>query len=78
MDDFKVAPYYSITPDEVSEENSTTHFGYLFDIEGIRICNMRDSSRAMLKNPSEVLEPARRLLRASRCSAYSATYCLME
>jgi len=57
MDGFKVTPYYSISPDEVSEENSTTHFGYLFDIEGIRIYNMGDSSRAMLKNPGEVLEP---------------------
>jgi L-ascorbate 6-phosphate lactonase len=57
VDGFKVTPYYSISPDEVSEENSTTHFGYLFDIEGIRIYNMGDSSRAMLKNPSEVLEP---------------------
>jgi L-ascorbate metabolism protein UlaG (beta-lactamase superfamily) len=57
MDDFKVTPYYSISPDEVSEENSTTHFGYLFDIEAIRIYNMGDSSRAMLENPTEVLEP---------------------
>ena len=51
VDGFKVTPYYSISPDEVSEENKTTHFGYLFDIEGIRIYNMGDSSRAMLKNP---------------------------
>ena len=57
VDGFKVTPYYSISPDEISEENNTTHFGYLFDIEGIRIYNMGDSSRAMLKNPSEVLEP---------------------
>jgi L-ascorbate 6-phosphate lactonase len=57
VDGFKVTPYYSISPDEVSEENTTTHFGYLFDIEGIRIYNMGDSSRAMLKNPREVLEP---------------------
>jgi L-ascorbate metabolism protein UlaG (beta-lactamase superfamily) len=57
VDGFKVTPYYSISPSEVSEENTTTHFGYLFGIEGIRIYNMGDSSRAMLKNPSEVLEP---------------------
>jgi len=57
VDGFEVTPYYSISPDEDSEENRTTHFGYLFDIEGIRIYNMGDSSRAMLKNPGEVLEP---------------------
>jgi len=37
LDGLKVTPYYSISPDEVSEENRTTHFGYLFDIDGIRI-----------------------------------------
>jgi len=62
VDGVKVTPYYSISPDEVSEENRTTHFGYLFDIEGIRIYNMGDSSRAMLKNPREVLEPVAKAL----------------
>jgi L-ascorbate 6-phosphate lactonase len=57
VDGFKVTPFYSISPDEASEENKTTHFGYLFDIEGIRIYDMGDSSRAMLENPREVLEP---------------------
>jgi len=62
VDGLKVTPYYSISPDEVSEENRTTHFGYLFGIEGIRIYNMGDSSRAMLKNPREVLEPVAKAL----------------
>ena len=49
--DFKVTPYYSVPP----KEADTTHFGYLFEIEGIKIYNMGDTSRSVVENAAEFL-----------------------
>lgn len=49
--DFKVTPYYSIPP----QEARTTHFGYLFEIDGTKIYNMGDTSRSTIENAAEFL-----------------------
>jgi len=49
--DFKVTPYYSIPP----QEARTTHFGYLFEINGTKIYNMGDTSRSAVENAAEFL-----------------------
>jgi len=49
--DFKVTPYYSVPP----QEAKTTHFGYLFEINGMKIYNMGDTSRSVVENAAEFL-----------------------
>jgi len=49
--DFRVTPYYSIPP----KEAKTTHFGYLFEIDGTKIYNMGDTSRSVVENAATFL-----------------------
>ncbi|MBS7615454.1 MBL fold metallo-hydrolase [Candidatus Bathyarchaeota archaeon] len=48
---FSVTPYYSVSP----EEADTTHYGYVFEIEGIKIYNMGDTFQSVVKNPESIL-----------------------
>ncbi len=49
--DFTVTPHYSVPPDEAD----TTHFGYVFEINGIKIYNMGDTYQSVVKNPESIL-----------------------
>jgi len=51
--DLKVTAYYSVPP----EEADTTHFGYVFEVEGIKIYNMGDSCQSVVENPKKILGP---------------------
>ncbi|MEM2875577.1 MAG: MBL fold metallo-hydrolase [Candidatus Bathyarchaeia archaeon] len=51
--DLKVTAYYSVPPDE----GDTTHFGYLFEVEGIKIYNMGDTYQSVVRNPRTILSP---------------------
>jgi L-ascorbate 6-phosphate lactonase len=51
LQDFKVTPYYSVPP----EEADTTHFGYVFEVEGIKIYNMGDTYQSVVENPESLL-----------------------
>lgn len=51
--DLKVTAYYSIPP----EEADTTHFGYLFEVEGVKIYNMGDTCQSVVKKPELILAP---------------------
>ena len=53
FNDFKVTPFLSILP----REGITTHFGYLFDFDGLKIYNMGDSSPDVASNPEPILNP---------------------
>ncbi|MEM2129230.1 MAG: MBL fold metallo-hydrolase [Candidatus Bathyarchaeia archaeon] len=50
--DFTVTPYYSVPP----EEADTTHFGYVFEIDGIKIYNMGDTFQSVVNNPKTILQ----------------------
>jgi len=49
--DFIVTPYYSVPP----EEADTTHFGYVFEVEGVKIYNMGDTFQSVVENPESLL-----------------------
>lgn len=51
--DFKVTTFLSIPP----REGTTTHFGYLFNFDGLKIYNMGDSSLDVTSNPEPILNP---------------------
>jgi L-ascorbate 6-phosphate lactonase len=53
FDDFKVTTFLSIP----QREGTTTHFGYLFDFDGLKIYNMGDSSLDVALNPEPILNP---------------------
>ncbi|MEM3871576.1 MAG: MBL fold metallo-hydrolase [Nitrososphaeria archaeon] len=56
--DLRVTPYYSVAPEEVEYENlKVTHFGYIFEVEGIKVYNMGDTSKNILKEKEKLLEP---------------------
>ena len=48
---FTVTPHNSALP----EEEDTTHFGYVFDFEGIKVYNMGDTFRSAVDNPEHIL-----------------------
>ena len=47
-----VKAIYSIPP----TEGVTTHLGYLFDFEGVKLYNMGDSSPEVAEDPDEILQ----------------------
>jgi len=49
--DFTVTPHYSVPP----EEADTTHFGYVFEVEGTKIYNMGDTFQSVVENPERLL-----------------------
>ena len=49
---FTVTPHNSALP----EEEDTTHFGYVFDFEGVKIYNMGDTFRSVVNDPEPILE----------------------
>lgn len=51
--DLEVIAYHSVPPDEAD----TTHFGYIFDVEGIKIYNMGDTCQSVVMKPEIVLDP---------------------
>jgi len=51
--DLKVTAYYSVPP----EEADTTHFGYIFEVEDVKVYNMGDTCQSVLERPETVLEP---------------------
>ena len=53
FNDFKVTTFLSIPP----SEETTTHLGYLFDFDGLKIYNMGDSSPEVAANPEPILNP---------------------
>jgi len=55
--DFTVTTFFSVPPGE----ETTTHYGYLFDFGGSRIYNMGDSSAGVTANPEPVLMPVARI-----------------
>ncbi|MEM1508164.1 MAG: MBL fold metallo-hydrolase [Candidatus Bathyarchaeia archaeon] len=56
--DLRVTPYYSVPPWETEcGDLRITHFGYVFEVEGIKAYNMGDSSKSILKDPEKFLEP---------------------
>ena len=59
FDDFAVTPYYSVPPDDDSlpPKDRTTHYGYIFNFEGLKVYNMGDSSPSMVDKAEELLEP---------------------
>lgn len=53
MRDLKVTAYHSVPP----EEADTTHFGYLFEVEGVKIFNMGDTYQSVVMRPEAILGP---------------------
>ncbi|KON30321.1 hypothetical protein AC482_04135 [miscellaneous Crenarchaeota group-15 archaeon DG-45] len=51
--DLRVTAYHSVPP----EEADTTHFGYLFEVDGVRIFNMGDTYQSVVRRPEAVLAP---------------------
>lgn len=51
--DLKITAYHSIPP----EEADTTHFGYIFEVEEVKIYNMGDTSQSVVRKPEIILEP---------------------
>ena len=51
--DLKVTAFYSAPP----EETETTHFGYLFEVDEVKIYNMGDTYQSVVENPERILEP---------------------
>jgi len=51
--DLKVTAHYSVPP----EEADTTHFGYLFEVEGVTIYNMGDTYQSVVRKPETILNP---------------------
>ena len=51
--DLKVTAYHSVPHDEAD----TTHFGYLYEVEGIKIYNMGDTYQSVVMKPKIVLDP---------------------
>lgn len=49
----KITAYYSVPP----EEADTTHFGYILEIEGVKIYNMGDTYQSVVENPERILDP---------------------
>jgi L-ascorbate 6-phosphate lactonase len=48
---FTVTPHFSVPP----EEADTTHFGYIFNVEGTKIYNMGDTFQSVAENPESLL-----------------------
>ncbi len=53
LGDFKVTPFLSVPP----TEEATTHYGYLFEFDDLKIYNMGDSSASVTANPGPILTP---------------------
>ncbi len=51
--DLKVTAFYSVPP----EEAETTHFGYLFEVDEVKIYNMGDTYQSVVENPEKILRP---------------------
>lgn len=51
FNDVTVTPFYSIPPDEAT----TTHFGYLFTVDTIKIYNMGDTNQTVVDQPETIL-----------------------
>jgi len=51
FNDFTVTPHNSALP----EEEDTTHFGYVFDFEGVKVYNMGDTFRSAVDKPELIL-----------------------
>jgi L-ascorbate 6-phosphate lactonase len=53
--DIKVTAYYSIQPGEKYIWANTTHLGYIFEVEGIKLYNMGDAS--LPEETKKILDP---------------------
>ena len=62
LDDFKVTPFYSIPLSTVKmwEDKTgrmiTTHYGYVFDFDFVKLYNMGDSSPDVVKDPMKIFK----------------------
>jgi len=56
FDGFKVTPLYSVPPKVATSIRLTTHFGYVFDFDPIRLYNFGDSTPDTVADPTSVLE----------------------
>lgn len=53
VSDIKVTAYYSVPP----EEADTTHLGYIFEVEGVKIYDMGDTFQSVVSKPETILAP---------------------
>jgi L-ascorbate 6-phosphate lactonase len=59
--ELRVTAYYSVPPEYVNETTPpTTHFGYIFEVAGVRVYNMGDTCQSILRIPERILEPIAR------------------
>jgi L-ascorbate 6-phosphate lactonase len=59
--DLKITAYHSVPPEYLNETTPpTTHFGYIFEVEGVKVYNMGDTCQSILRIPEKILEPIAR------------------